>query len=263
MASSFKYNHLQEDVDLIDMSNASASPHETRAMSGAQQAYSSSIPTIPQGQMNSNDAGGMSAFSSAPIGGSNDGTAQGALNPIIPSFLRNAAHPYVCLFHILFKALAIFTYWIIYAITKDIIFTFILTTIFLAVDFWTVKNVTGRILVGLRWWNKMNHDGTSEWMFESGVDRSQVSSLDKNVFWIVIYVFPLFWIGAAISNLLSFSPNFVVLNLMGIAFAGTNALGYTKCSRSGQQAVTNWATNQAMKVITGNVIQNIASSSQV
>jgi hypothetical protein len=205
----------------------------------------------------------MSNLSSPAEGSSVRPEIHPEINPMIPSFLRNAAHPYVCLFHILFKTLAVFTYWIIYALTKDIIFTFILTTIFLAMDFWTVKNVTGRILVGLRWWNKMNDDGTSEWMFESGVDRSQVSTLDKNVFWIVLYVFPLFWVGAAISNFLSFSPNFVVLNLMGVAFAGTNALGYTKCSRSGQQAVTNWATSQAMKVITGNVIQNISSSSQV
>ena len=37
----------------------------------------------------------------------------------------------------------------------------------LAADFWTVKNITGRLLVGLRWWNKVNEDGTSEWVFES------------------------------------------------------------------------------------------------
>ena len=37
----------------------------------------------------------------------------------------------------------------------------------LAADFWTVKNVTGRLLVGLRWWNKVNEDGSTEWVFES------------------------------------------------------------------------------------------------
>ena len=37
----------------------------------------------------------------------------------------------------------------------------------LAADFWTVKNITGRLLVGLRWWNKVNDDGSSEWVFES------------------------------------------------------------------------------------------------
>ena len=37
----------------------------------------------------------------------------------------------------------------------------------LAFDFWTVKNVSGRLMVGLRWWNKIEEDGTSTWMFES------------------------------------------------------------------------------------------------
>ena len=33
------------------------------------------------------------------------------------------------------------------------VLTFILVTIIGALDFWTVKNVTGRLLVGLRWWS--------------------------------------------------------------------------------------------------------------
>lgn len=36
-----------------------------------------------------------------------------------------------------------------------------------AADFWTVKNVTGRILVGLRWWSRIKDDGKEEWIFES------------------------------------------------------------------------------------------------
>ena len=44
---------------------------------------------------------------------------------------------------------------------------FLVVILLLAVDFWTVKNVTGRLMVGLRWWNKVDEDGTSTWMFES------------------------------------------------------------------------------------------------
>ncbi len=44
---------------------------------------------------------------------------------------------------------------------------FLTVILLLAFDFWTVKNVTGRLLVGLRWWNKIEEDGTSTWMFES------------------------------------------------------------------------------------------------
>ena len=30
-----------------------------------------------------------------------------------------------------------------------------------------VKNVSGRFLVGLRWWHEVNEDGSSQWKFES------------------------------------------------------------------------------------------------
>lgn len=37
----------------------------------------------------------------------------------------------------------------------------------LSADFWTVKNITGRLLVGLRWWNYVDDDGKSHWVFEA------------------------------------------------------------------------------------------------
>lgn len=51
----------------------------------------------------------------------------------------------------------------------------------LAADFWTVKNITGRLLVGLRWWNKVNEDGSSEWVFESRKVRDLESICLLNV----------------------------------------------------------------------------------
>ena len=34
-----------------------------------------------------------------------------------------------------------------------------------AFDFWTVKNVTGRLLVGLKWENIRKDDGSEEWVY--------------------------------------------------------------------------------------------------
>jgi hypothetical protein len=259
MSSAFKYNNVAEESQLLEFG---VDQDQNRIEAGQFGPDGPEAEAIPEGRMNSTTRGGQVDSLPSPGNPSAGGLIENVPD-ILPAFLKNAAHPYVCLFHILFKSISILTYWIIYLLTKDVVLTFILTTIFLAFDFWTVKNVTGRILVGLRWWNKVNEDGSSEWMFESGVDRSQVSSLDRNVFWIALYVFPVYWIGAAISNILTFSPNFVVLNVMGVAFSGINALGYTKCSRADQQAVSNWATTQAMKVITGNVVQNLRASQQV
>jgi hypothetical protein len=39
-----------------------------------------------------------------------------------------------------------------------------------AVDFWIVKNLAGRLLVGLRWWIDFNEEGEESWKFECKVD---------------------------------------------------------------------------------------------
>lgn len=47
------------------------------------------------------------------------------------------------------------------------VFCFVLTELLLIFDFWVVKNISGRILVGLRWWNIVKEDKTNEWVYES------------------------------------------------------------------------------------------------
>ena len=259
MSSSYKEVPLSENSDLLNMSDFNEFGIPMKDSS----AVNANGPSIPTGPMNS----GSTAISSGTVD-IEANTLSSGLSGALSSFLKNAAHPFVCLFHLLFKVLSIAAYWFVYMLTKDVNVTFILTTIFLSLDFWTVKNVTGRILVKLRWWNKINElDGTSEWIFESGEKQlaSETSSvLDKNVFWIGLYAFPVFWVLAAVSNFLSFSPNFFILNLMGLMFSGTNALGYTKCSRSGQQAVQSWAQNQVAKaVFSSNKILSSTSESSV
>lgn len=51
--------------------------------------------------------------------------------------------------------------------TSNFIVHFVTCIILLAFDFWTVKNITGRLLVGLRWWSYVQDNGHSEWVFES------------------------------------------------------------------------------------------------
>ncbi len=49
---------------------------------------------------------------------------------------------------------------------------FIITMLLLAADFYYLKNIAGRRLVGLRWWNEVDTGtGDSHWVFESQ-DRS-------------------------------------------------------------------------------------------
>ena len=52
-------------------------------------------------------------------------------------------------------------------VTNDNVIIFIVVLLLSALDFWAVKNITGRKLVGLRWWSGFKDDGTEEWYFES------------------------------------------------------------------------------------------------
>ena len=53
---------------------------------------------------------------------------------------------------------------------------FIVIILLLAMDFWVVKNITGRLMVGLRWWNKVEDDGSSTWLFEAKKVCSEVKN---------------------------------------------------------------------------------------
>jgi hypothetical protein len=80
------------------------------------------------------------------------------------------------------------------------VLVFILTLILLAIDFYYLKNIAGRRLVGLRWWNEVNTDtGESHWVFESSSPETRtINATDKRFFWLSMYVVPALWVGLAI-----------------------------------------------------------------
>jgi hypothetical protein len=55
--------------------------------------------------------------------------------------------------------------------------------IFSAIDFWTVKNITGRLLVGLRWWSEPLENGEDKWHFECKLNDKDNNDLNYKVFW--------------------------------------------------------------------------------
>ena len=73
----------------------------------------------------------------------------------------------VAAFHLLFRVASIIAYLLCGWFSDSFITNFIVIVMLLSFDFWTVKNVTGRLLVGLRWWNYVDEDGNSHWVFES------------------------------------------------------------------------------------------------
>ena len=60
------------------------------------------------------------------------------------SLLSRAANPTICVFHVLFKALAVACYLLLSLFNAGNSLVFIIVTILSAFDFWVVKNLSGR-----------------------------------------------------------------------------------------------------------------------
>jgi len=177
----------------------------------------------------------------------------------LPVF-KGAKHQTICLFHCLFKLLAFTCYLFGRYLFNGYILTFIVVTVLLALDFWTVKNITGRKLAGLRWSSKTNEDGTDEWLFESVNDETLLNPVDRNVFWVVLYVWPLIWLVIAIANFVSLSFSWLVLVGMALGFAISNLVGFWKCSKDAKNSMKNWATQGAMAAMTSGVAGQFATA---
>ena len=101
---------------------------------------------------------------------------------------------------------------------------FILTILLLAADFYYLKNIAGRRLVGLRWWNEVDiATGDSNMVFESadGRGNNNGNKTDNRFFWLAVYVQPALWIGLAILALFRFQ--LIWLSIIGKCRNGKRA----------------------------------------
>lgn len=153
------------------------------------------------------------------------------------------AHPVAAFFHIAFKAGAVLTYVFGSTFGGSYVAVFISVVLLLSADFWTVKNVSGRLLVCLRWWNDVKEDGSSEWIFESAPDASKVNAFDSYFFWVTTYGNCVLWALLVFFNITSLST--LPQAVLGLVLGMANAIGYTKCSRDAKKKVSSFLMRQA------------------
>jgi hypothetical protein len=153
------------------------------------------------------------------------------------NFLCATRHPVASFFHIAFKTSALVLYMFQSLIGIDYVTCFISVTLLLAADFWAVKNVTGRLLVGLRWWNRMREDGQNEWIFESSPTHADVPALDRRVFWWSLYLAPSLFSLFFVAAFLSLSWDWALVAAMAAGLTGANLIGYIRCSSDAQKRI--------------------------
>mmetsp|Transcript_46034 Transcript_46034/g.147193 ORF Transcript_46034/g.147193 Transcript_46034/m.147193 type:complete len:137 (-) Transcript_46034:964-1374(-) len=127
---------------------------------------------------------------------------------------------------------------------------FIICIVTLAVDFWVVKNVSGRKLVGLRWWNETSDEGQSQWLFES-LDETRLAALnstDKKVFWYTMIATPVLWLVITLWTVLTIKVNYLIIAAVALSMNGANTYGYFKCSKEAKQQVAQLSQQAAATV---------------
>jgi hypothetical protein len=145
----------------------------------------------------------------------------------------------VVVFHLLFKSLALVVYIFSGLFTSNFIFVAVVTILLLAFDFWTVKNVTGRLLVGLRWWNYVKEDGSNEWIFESLENMDEINANDSRIFWTGLYAPVAIWGSLLVIDVLKFNVQWLVVVVAALAMHIANIIGYTKCSNDAKTRMQN------------------------
>lgn len=134
--------------------------------------------------------------------------------------------------------------------TSNKVLLFVIIILLLAADFWNVKNVAGRLLVGLRWWNESDtsdpaNPNNSVWVFETADPQRYINPIDSKVFWMLMYLTPVAWI-----VLIFFKLSFIWLLLTAISLMLniTNALAFSRCDKFAKASV-----------VTSGVLGNVSS----
>lgn len=154
-------------------------------------------------------------------------------------------HPVASFFHLFFRVTAIVAYLLCDIWGSSFIACMVTIILLLSCDFWTVKNITGRLMVGLRWWNQVDDNGENHWVFESrkGTGKQQSGASESRIFWLGLVVCPVLWVIFFFSTLFSFKVKWLAVVIMGVVLQGANLYGYVRCKVGGKTSLKNMATN--------------------
>ncbi|XP_005092872.1 Golgi apparatus membrane protein TVP23 homolog B [Aplysia californica] len=158
---------------------------------------------------------------------------------------KRIKHPVAVLFHVLFRGLALLAYLLCGLFSSSFITNFVVVVILLCMDFWTVKNVTGRLLVGLRWWNYVDEQGESHWIYESrkGSGTIKISVAESRIFWMSLVVSQILWVFFCFATIFTFSFKWIMVTVVGFLMNGANVYGYVRCKVGAKKSLSSVATS--------------------
>ncbi len=134
--------------------------------------------------------------------------------------------------HFAFKIFAFAVYVLSSFVRLGYVATFIFVLILLSVDFWLAKNVCGRLLAGLRWWNVVDEtSGAVVWRFETWTaeERRVAHQAQVKLFWAGLLGQQVLWGVLTAAAVFGLRPAWLLLALIACALNGANVYGYVRC----------------------------------
>ena len=193
----------------------------------------SSVPSaVDDLQFTSHSASdGITTNAGSLPGPSNPASSDDFSNPL-SSQLSKSSHPSQIILHIAFKVASLFLYLV--NPSSSFVTSFVIIILLLSADFYAVKNLTGRKLAKLRWWNSVDAEGNNQWTYEC-LDETDaklsINKADVSFFWTVLYVYPVAWAVFLVLALIRFKFEWVLLDAVGLGLALANLVGYTRCDK--------------------------------
>lgn len=167
-------------------------------------------------------------------------------------------HPVCAFFHLFFKTMAVLTYLFGGVVSGSFVNNFVLCVLLLAFDFWTVKNVSGRLMVGLRWWSETQDDGNTVWRYEAQEEGLNSTQLDVLVFWSGLFAPLLVWFVFGVGSLFRMKFDWLMLIITALTLSGANALGYVRCKQDARGKIGGALTALAAKTGMSKAVQGAA-----
>lgn len=184
---------------------------------------------------------------------SSTSTVAMALSPdrIVQQKLGRPSNTMVVMLHTAFKLSALIIYLCASILTSSFIACFITVMILLSADFWIVKNLSGRLLAGLRWWSVVDDSGQLVWQYESWTpeQRQLAQRGETTYFWATLIGCQVVWTLLATVSVFSLSLKWLLLCCLALSLNGSNLLGYTRARLGTGEKITRRMTQWLVKTV--------------
>lgn len=178
--------------------------------------------------------------------------------------------------HFFFRIAAILIYFFCTWFTYSFVVPFVLVLISISFDFWFVKNISGRVLVGLRWSSYTDEEGQTRWHFDSRPSPSEpadgvsltrrelayraLQANDARLFWAALVATPVIWGVFLLAAVFSLHFRWALVSGISLGMSAVNLYGFLRCRLTGSNSSPSTLFSSLQTNITRHVFTDFLST---